>query len=162
MPWSETARVIDCRRADPSRARSRRRAYSVARARVIVPWSHGSQSHTVEGVQGDRRRRVRAEDVIVRSVDRRTFLTWAGKTSLAGMALLGAWGPVGVGPRARLLGGVAEEVSGRLPKVVKVGVIVPTSGIGQFLGDIVERSLGVAAAHPDAGLVKGVQSSTRS
>ena len=91
-------------------------------------------------------------------VDRRTFLAWAGKTSLAGMALLGAWGPVGAGTRVPRVARAAESLGGRLPRRVKVGVIVPTSGIGQFLGEIVDRSLNASLQHVrTAGLMKGVQ-----
>lgn len=101
---------------------------------------------------------MRAEDVVARSVDRRTFLTWAGRSSLAGMALLGAWGPGGVGARNRLLGEATERVTGQLPQRLKVGVIVPTSGIGQFLGEIVDRSLNASLRHiRAAGLMKGTQ-----
>lgn len=103
--------------------------------------------------------RVRAEDVIRRPIDRRTFLTWAGSSSLAGMAMLGAWGPLGGADRAsRLVGGMADRVGGQLPKRMKVGVIVPTSGIGQFLGEIVDRSLNASLRHVRAaGLMKGTE-----
>jgi hypothetical protein len=44
-----------------------------------------------------------------------------------------------------------------LPKQLKVGVIAPMSGIGQFIGEIVERSLGAAKQHlRQEGTFKGV------
>ncbi|HEU5302599.1 MAG TPA: ABC transporter substrate-binding protein [Acidimicrobiia bacterium] len=106
----------------------------------------------------DPNRRVRAEDVVRRPVDRRTFLAWSGRTSLAGMAMLGAWGPLGGVAGGRRFVGVADSVTGRLPKRLKVGVIVPTSGIGQFLGEIVDRSLNASLQHVRAErLMKGTE-----
>jgi ABC-type branched-subunit amino acid transport system substrate-binding protein len=73
------------------------------------------------------------------------------------MALFGAWGAVGPSTGGLLraaAGSVPTSVSGRL----KVGVIVPTSGIGQFLGEIVNRSLVASLRHVrTAGLMKGVE-----
>src|SRR5512133_3224678 len=92
-------------------------------------------------------RRIRAEDGLRRPLDRRTFLRWAGSSALAGLGLLGAFG----GPAAALAsrrprnGGASRF--GNLPKQVKVGVIGPTSGIGAFIGDITQRSLGAAKQH---------------
>jgi ABC-type branched-subunit amino acid transport system substrate-binding protein len=99
------------------------------------------------------------EDVIRRPVDRRTFLAWSGAASLAGLGMLGAWGPLGrTAGASRLLGGTTGRLAGQLPKRLKVGVIVPTSGIGQFLGQIVDRSLNASLQHiRDAGLMKGTQ-----
>lgn len=72
--------------------------------------------------------------------------------------MLGAWGPLGGTAGASRFAGMAERVGGRLPKQLKVGVIVPTSGIGQFLGEIVDRSLNASLLHVrDAGLMKGTQ-----
>jgi len=74
------------------------------------------------------------------------------------MALLGAWGPIGSAGRVQRLSDAVAPFAGRLPKRVKVGVIVPTSGIGQFLGEIVDRSLNASLRHiRTAGLMKGVQ-----
>ena len=98
------------------------------------------------------------EDVIRRPVDRRAFLTWAGRSSLAGMAMLGAWGSLGGVAGRSFAGGLSDTVRGQLPKRLKVGVIVPTSGIGQFLGEIVDRSLTASLRHIRAeGLMKGTQ-----
>ncbi|HEX6311018.1 MAG TPA: ABC transporter substrate-binding protein [Acidimicrobiia bacterium] len=97
-----------------------------------------------------------AGDVVRRPVERRVFLEWAAKSSLAGLALVGAFGAPAPA-RAR------RDLAGRgggdgLPSKLKVGVIVPTSGIGQFLGDIVSRSLGAAKQHIQSErLVRGTQ-----
>ena len=101
-------------------------------------------------------RRIRAEDGLRRPLDRRTFLRWAGSSTIAGLGLLGAFGgpaaaSVSRGPRL----GAASRF-GNLPKQLKVGVIVPTSGIGAFIGNITQRSLGAAKQHiQEAGLFKG-------
>ena len=93
-----------------------------------------------------------------RPIDRRTFLAWTGASSLTGMALLGAWGSgrSAVRTASRLLE-ASDSVARRLPRRAKVGVIVPTSGIGQFLGEIVDRSLNASLRHIRAErLLKGV------
>jgi ABC-type branched-subunit amino acid transport system substrate-binding protein len=83
------------------------------------------------------------------------FLQWTARRSLAGLALLGAFGG-GVATACGGGGGGGGTAAGKLPKTLKTGVIVPTSGIGQFLGDIVDRSLRAAKRHiEDAGLFKG-------
>jgi ABC-type branched-subunit amino acid transport system substrate-binding protein len=104
-------------------------------------------------------RRIAAEDLLRQPVDRRTFITWSGATSLAGMVMLGAWGRGGQLARSAVrLNAAIDPAAARLPRQVKVGVIVPTSGIGQFLGEIVDRSLNASLQHiRDAGLVKGVR-----
>jgi ABC-type branched-subunit amino acid transport system substrate-binding protein len=105
-------------------------------------------------------RRIRAEDGLRRPVDRRTFIRWAGGSSLAGLGLLGAFGGIGTAGASgtRLLRTGAASTVGKLPKQLKVGVIVPTSGIGQFIGDITQRSLGAAKQHiQEEGLFKGTE-----
>ncbi len=94
-----------------------------------------------------------AADLIRRPVDRRTFLHWTARSSLAGLALTGAFGPlVGCGDGGDEVGQTGSSLPGRL----KVGVIAPTSGIGQFLGEIVTRSLGASKQHiQEEGLVTG-------
>ncbi len=111
---------------------------------------------------GAHHERVPAESVLRRPVDRRLFLQWAGG---AGAAL--AFG--GLGTFAAGCGGgsssgkpsPATSGSGDFRGVgsrLKVGVIVPTSGVGQFLGDIVQRALGATKQHiREANLVKGVE-----
>jgi len=99
---------------------------------------------------------VRAEDLVRRPIDRRTFLGWAGYSGLAGMALFGAWGGPGqvLGPSRAFA--APGSTATKLPRRLKVGVIVPTSGIGQFLGEIVDRSLHASLEHVrKAGLMKG-------
>ena len=108
------------------------------------------------------RPKVPAEDALVRPVDRRAFLHWSGRAGLAGMAMLGAWGGTAgaVERGSRLLGAAGAGTTGaaKLPKSLKIGVIVPTSGIGQFLGEIVDRSLTASLQHVrDAGLMKGTR-----
>jgi ABC-type branched-subunit amino acid transport system substrate-binding protein len=105
---------------------------------------------------------VPAEHVLRRPIDRRAFLRWASGTS----AVL-AFG--GFGALATACGGggtsstpsTAPSGSGDFRGVgsmLKVGVIVPTSGAGQFLGDIVQRALAASKQRiQEAGLVKGVQ-----
>jgi branched-chain amino acid transport system substrate-binding protein len=103
--------------------------------------------------------RIPAEDGLRTPVDRRTFIRWAGASSLAGLGLLGAFGSAGAAGAAtsRPLR-TAAWAGGRLPKQLKVGVIVPTSGIGQFIGDITQRSLGAAKQHiEEEGLFKGTE-----
>ena len=104
-------------------------------------------------------RGIPAEDGLRRPVDRRTFIRWAGSSSLAGLGLLGAFGGSGAAgaSTSRLRTGAGSR-AGKLPKQLKVGVIVPTSGIGAFIGDITQRSLGATKQHiQEAGLFKGTQ-----
>ncbi len=103
-------------------------------------------------------RTIPALDVVRRPVDRRAFLNWAGKSSLAGLSLLGAFGPLaGCGDDGGGDGGNGGgDGGGTLPSSLKIGVIVPTSGIGQFLGDIVKRSLAASKLHiEEEGLLPG-------
>ncbi|MGQ0830898.1 MAG: ABC transporter substrate-binding protein [Microthrixaceae bacterium] len=106
-----------------------------------------------------------------RPVDRRGFLTWAARGGVS-LAAVGAFGSLaaacgsgsgGAGGNGGSGGGGGggggdNDFSNLGVTTLKVGVIVPTSGVGQFLGDIVQRALGAAKKHiDDAGLVKGVQ-----
>ena len=90
---------------------------------------------------------------------RRTFIRWAGGSSLRPTRLRRASGGLGGGSAgSRLLRAGAASTAGSLPKQMKVGVIAPTSGIGAFLGDITQRSLGAARQHiREAGLFKGTE-----
>lgn len=106
---------------------------------------------------------VPAEDVLARPVDRRVFLQWAGAAS-ATLTMLGSFGTVlgacggdgGSGGSQRSDAGGTGDFRGVGP-VLKVGVIAPTTGIGQFVGDIVKRGLAATKQHiQKAGLVKGV------
>lgn len=89
-------------------------------------------------------------------IDRRRFLTDLGRASAA----LGAFGVLGAAcsggsskssskpanttkTTAPPTGAAARDVSG-LPKKIKVGVVGPFSGLGAFLGAIIDRSLGPA------------------
>lgn len=109
---------------------------------------------------------VPVEAVLHRPFDRRGFLRGAGRTAL-GVGLLGSLGGFAVActddggsgggdgatDRSGSGGGDFSGVSSPL----KIGVIVPTSGIAKFLGDIVGRALGATKQHIEkAGLVKGV------
>ncbi len=107
--------------------------------------------------------RVPVEAVLRRPFDRRDFLRNAGRATL-GVGLLG--GLSGVAAACTDDGGTSAQTTkpaesgggfSGISSPLKIGVIVPTSGIGQFLGDIVGRSLGAAKQHiEEAGLVKGV------
>ena len=111
-----------------------------------------------------------AQDVVRRPIDRRVFLAWAARGS-ASLAAIGAFGSLasacggGSGGSGRVAevaaaaaGVASNDFSGLGVTTLKVGVIVPTSGVGQFLGDIVQRALGAAKQHiAEAGLVKGVK-----
>ncbi|MFZ6004310.1 MAG: ABC transporter substrate-binding protein [Actinomycetota bacterium] len=104
------------------------------------------------------------------SIDRRGFLTWAARGG-ASLAAAGAFGSLvaacgsgsdesgddsGGGDGGGGDGG-GSDFSGLGVSTLKVGVIVPTSGVGQFLGDIVQRALGAAKKHiTDADLTHGV------
>ena len=87
--------------------------------------------------------RIPADDVLRRAVDRRAFLAWSARTSIAGLSLLGAWGVAG----CTSSGDRAAPHSGELPSELKVGVIAPMTGLGEFVGDVVGRSLRAAQAH---------------
>lgn len=79
-------------------------------------------------------------------LSRRTFLSWAGRMGLG--SAVAATGAATVG------GGLLSACSHRgpqvlppeppLPDTIKVGVIAPFTGIGAFVGDIVDRSLKAA------------------
>jgi ABC-type branched-subunit amino acid transport system substrate-binding protein len=105
--------------------------------------------------------RIPAEDVIRRPVDRRTFLAWSARSSLAGLTLVGAFGGVVAacgdnGGNGDGGGDARGGGGGNLPPSLKVGVIVPTSGIGQFLGEIVQRSMAATKQHIESeGLLPG-------
>jgi len=109
-----------------------------------------------------------AQDVLRPPIDRRAFLTWAahGGASLAMVGALGSLasacgggsGDSSGGDDGGGAGGGGNDFGGLGVTTLKVGVIVPTSGVGQFLGDIVQRALGAAKQHiAEAGLVKGVK-----
>jgi branched-chain amino acid transport system substrate-binding protein len=111
------------------------------------------------------RRIVPVEAVLRRPFDRRAFIRGAGRTAL-GVGLLGGLGGFaaactddggnGGGNANDRAGSGGGDFSG-VSSPLKVGVIVPTSGIGKFLGDIVTRSLGATKQHIEKeGLVKGV------
>jgi ABC-type branched-subunit amino acid transport system substrate-binding protein len=86
---------------------------------------------------------VPADDVLPVAVDRRAFLAWTARTSIAGLSLVGAWGVAGcTSPGDR-----AAPRSDKLPSDLKVGVIAPMDGLGQFVGDVVDRSMRAAQAH---------------
>jgi branched-chain amino acid transport system substrate-binding protein len=98
---------------------------------------------------------VPAIDVVRRPVDRRAFLHWTARSSLAGLALVGGFGPLvaacgGGGDDSTgggSGGGGGGGNGGAMPAALTVGVIVPTSGIGQFLGQIVERAMAATKRH---------------
>lgn len=96
---------------------------------------------------------VPARSGIPQRVDRRTFLQWSARSSLVGLSLLGAWGGVsacgGSDSGGDDNGGGGGGGDGELPASLKVGVIAPLSGIGQFIGTIVERSMGATKQHID-------------
>ena len=110
---------------------------------------------------------VPVEAVLHRPFDRRGFLRGAGRTAL-GVGLLGSLGGFAVActdddggnggvDTTDRSGSGSGDFSG-LSSPLKIGVIVPTSGIAKFLGDIVERSLAATKQHIEkAGLVKGVK-----
>jgi ABC-type branched-subunit amino acid transport system substrate-binding protein len=114
---------------------------------------------------GSDRNVVPAEAVLRRPFDRRAFLRRAGRTAL-GVGLLGG----GLGGFTTACtdddGGTGGDARGRpggdagfsgVSSPLKIGVIVPTSGIGKFLGDIVGRALAATKQHIEtAGLVRGV------
>ncbi|MFN8036676.1 MAG: ABC transporter substrate-binding protein [Acidimicrobiia bacterium] len=107
-----------------------------------------------------------------RDVDRRQFLGTLGKAAAA----VGAFSVLGpacggsssksstkkssttaAGTSAPATGTGSRDVSG-MPKKVKVGVVAPFDGLGSFLGNIMERSLGPAMQHiKDAGLFPGIE-----
>ena len=108
---------------------------------------------------------VPVEELLHKPFDRRAFMRGAGRTTL-GVGLLGGLG--GLAAACTDDGGSASKTTrpsgsggtgfSGLSSPLKIGVIVPTSGIGQFLGDIVGRSLGAAKGHIDReALVKGVE-----
>jgi len=92
---------------------------------------------------GVEQRRISAEDALRPTIDRREFLTWSAHTSIAGLSLVGAFGLAAcTSPKDR-----ATPPTGQLPSDLKVGVITPRDGLGQFVGDIVDRSMRAAQAH---------------
>jgi ABC-type branched-subunit amino acid transport system substrate-binding protein len=109
------------------------------------------------------KRLVRVEDVIRRPVDRRAFLTWTARSSLAGLSLVGAFGTFaaacgGGDDGGGETSGTGGGGGGDLPPSLKIGVIAPLSGIAQFIGDIVQRSLGAAKQHiEERGLLSGTK-----
>ena len=110
---------------------------------------------------------VPADSALARPLDRRTFLEWSGRSSLAGLALLGAFGSAAAacgsdsggngGTNSTGTSGTGSTVDNPLAgATLKVGVIVPQSGLGQFLGEIVGRSLDAAKQHlQKSGAFKG-------
>jgi ABC-type branched-subunit amino acid transport system substrate-binding protein len=108
---------------------------------------------------------VPVEQVLHRPFDRRAFLRATGRAGL-GLGILGGLtafasactddGGGGASDTAST-GGSGRDFSG-VSSTLKIGVIVPTSGVGKFLGDIVDRALGATKQHiEEAGLVKGAQ-----
>ncbi len=89
-------------------------------------------------------------------MDRRAFLEWSARAGVRVTVMLGG---LGMFAACADQSGPAVERSGpghRAPTTVKVGVVAPMSGVGQFAGDIVSRSLRAAQAHiEDAGLFAG-------
>jgi len=109
---------------------------------------------------------VPVEGVLRRPFDRRGFLRGAGRSAL-GVGLLGGVGGIAAACTDDGNGGRGGDTTSRassgggdfsgISSPLKIGVIVPTSGIAQFLGDIVGRSLGATKQHIEkAGLAKGV------
>jgi ABC-type branched-subunit amino acid transport system substrate-binding protein len=95
------------------------------------------------------------EEWWLRTIDRRTLLKRTGRTA-AGLWLVG-----GIGGLAAACGGGDDTGGGgggggQLPATVKIGVITPTSGLAQFLGDITEPGVRAATQHiNDEGLLPG-------
>jgi ABC-type branched-subunit amino acid transport system substrate-binding protein len=107
-------------------------------------------------------------------LDRRRFLEWAGKAGALGV------GAVALGSFASatgMAGRAAAATTGRpslldalaatppagkrtvkgLPKTMKVGIIAPVTGLGAFIGDVVNRGLRAAQNHiKDAKLFPGI------
>jgi len=104
-------------------------------------------------------------------IDRRRFLTDIGRATAA----VGAFGILGAAcgggsskssakksaaaakNTAPPTGAATRDVSG-LPKKIKVGVVAPFSGLGAFLGAIIDRSIGPAMQHvKDVQLFPGIE-----
>lgn len=81
-------------------------------------------------------------------LSRRRFLQWAGQAGLAAAAAAGA--PALLGSCAYGDDGPPGTAGGGRPgssDTLRVGVVAPFSGVGAFLGDIVDRSLDAAVRH---------------
>jgi hypothetical protein len=90
-------------------------------------------------------------------MDRRAFLEWSARAGVGITVMLG-----GLGTFTSCTDGdhrVADQGSPDRrdgPTALKVGVVAPMTGVGQFAGDIVSRSLRAAQAHiEDRGLFAG-------
>ncbi|MCU0271166.1 MAG: ABC transporter substrate-binding protein [Acidimicrobiales bacterium] len=89
------------------------------------------------------------DDLLGRSLDRRTLLRGAARTA-AGLWVVGSLGGL-----AGACGGGDEESTATstgggantLPAKVKVGVIAPLSGFAQFVGELTERGVQAAIQH---------------
>lgn len=90
-------------------------------------------------------------------MSRRAFLEWSARAGVGVTAMFGGLGMLAAcadGTSRVVDAGIREQ--GERPATLKVGVVVPMTGVGKFAGDIVERSLRAAQAHiEDAGLFTG-------
>ncbi len=91
------------------------------------------------------------------AVDRRAFLEWSARAGVGVTVMLGGLGMFAA-CADRNRPAADQESPGRrdLPTTLKVGVVAPMTGVGQFAGDIVSRSLRAAQAYiEDGGLFAG-------
>jgi hypothetical protein len=81
---------------------------------------------------------------------RREFLEWSARTGVGVTSMFAALGALSActdGDQTVAEPGTAPSAGGG---TLKVGVVVPTTGVGKFAGDITERSLRAAQAHIEA------------
>ena len=91
------------------------------------------------------------------AMDRRAFLDWSARAGVGVTVMLGGLGMFAACSDSNP--GTADRENPKrhdLPATLKVGVIAPLTGVGQFAGDNVIRSLRAAQAHIEArGLFPG-------
>jgi ABC-type branched-subunit amino acid transport system substrate-binding protein len=91
-------------------------------------------------------------------MDRRAFLEWSARAGVGVTVMLGGLGMFAACANGDRKRDAEPGASGRrdLPATLKVGVVAPLTGVGQFAGDIVTRSLRAAQAHiEEEGLFPG-------
>ncbi|MGZ8735071.1 MAG: ABC transporter substrate-binding protein [Acidimicrobiia bacterium] len=90
-------------------------------------------------------------------MDRRAFLEWSARAGVGVTVMLGGLGMFAACADSKHQTADRGNPGGRdLPTELKVGVVAPMTGVGQFAGDVVSLSLRAAQAYiEDRGLFSG-------
>ncbi|MDQ1403425.1 MAG: branched-chain amino acid transport system substrate-binding protein [Actinomycetota bacterium] len=95
-------------------------------------------------------KQARLDELVAAEVTRRRFLEWATKAGMGGIAL----STVGGSFLAACAKGSSKANGGTTPgptgDTVKIGVVAPFSGVGKFIGSVVNRSTNAAVSQLNA------------